>query len=185
MENKKTYNQIKNETFNIEKAINRLQWRFKNENVKVGESKILINEMDIKAVEFLIQWVNNQKKETLKENLLFAKLYSYAFNNELNFYRNPKFASNKIQNVLKKDIQELYNEVHINLNNIELMNYIEGLGVTCKHPYLRTEEESKSNLSLFKMNNKEIVIKIFGTWTIQNVYKSLNNSITELINKYK
>ena len=185
MENKKTYNQIKNETFNIEKAINRLQWRFKNENVKIGESKILINEMDIKAVEFLIEWVNNQKKETLKENELFAKIYAYTFNNELSFYRNPKFANNKIQNVLKKDVQELYNDVHQNLNNIELMEYIDGIGISNKHPALRTEEESESDLKLFKIHNKEITIKVFGTWTIENVYKSLNNSISELINKYK
>ena len=185
MENKKTYKQIKTESFNIEKAINRISWRFKNENVKIGESKILINELDVKAVEFLIEWINNQKKETLKENELFAKIYAYTFNNELSFYRNPKFANNKIQNVLKKDVQELYDEVHNNINNIELTNYIEGLGINTKHPLLRTDEENENDLRLFKMNNKEITIKIFGTWTIQNVYKSLNNSISELINKYK
>lgn len=45
MQNSKTYTKIKNETFTIEKALNRLQWRFKNENVKVNESKITINEL--------------------------------------------------------------------------------------------------------------------------------------------
>ena len=33
----KTISKIKNETFTIEKAINRLQWRFKNDKIKVNE----------------------------------------------------------------------------------------------------------------------------------------------------
>ena len=66
--NRKSIQQIKNDVYNIEKAINRLSWRFKNENIKINESKIIINEADVKAVDFLIEWINQQKKETLKDN---------------------------------------------------------------------------------------------------------------------
>ena len=37
---------------NIETALNRLNWRFKNSQIKIGESKIIINQTDIDAVDF-------------------------------------------------------------------------------------------------------------------------------------
>ena len=41
--------QTKNNAQNIESALNRLVWRFKNQNVKINESKIIVNEKDEKV----------------------------------------------------------------------------------------------------------------------------------------
>lgn len=186
MENSKTYKKIKDETFNIEKAINRLQWRFKNDNVKVGESKIIINELDLKAVDFLINWVNQQKQETLKENLLFAKMFTYSLYHETIYYKgNIKQSSRSLQEKLELPIQYHYNKIHEVLNMFELNHYMNSIGVSDKHPLLRTNEEDKKNRDLFIKNNEEVTKKILGTWTLDSVYKSLNNTITECINRYK
>lgn len=186
MNNRKSIQQQKNEVYNIEKAINRLSWRFKNENVKINESKIIINEADVKAVEFLVDWINQQKKETLKENLLFAKIFCYAFKNELIFYKgDPKLSQTKIVEQLKIPIEYHYDTIHNILNSFELNRYMEEIGVIQKHPLTRSDEENKKNAELFKANNEQIIKKIMGTWSIQNVYKSLNNTITECINRFK
>lgn len=185
MENSKTYKKIKEETFNIEKAINRLSWRFKNENVKVNESKIIINEMDLKAVDFLINWVNQQKQETLKENLLFAKVFAYALKNELIFYRDIQFASRKLQEQLELPIEFHYDKIHEYLNMIELDRYSEKIGMINKHPSFRSEEENNHNSETIKSNEKEFKIYALGKWDLKQVYKSLNNTITECVNRYK
>lgn len=62
-----------------------MQWRFKNENVKINESKIVINELDQKAVDFLTDWIERQKIESLQQNMLFAKLFTYSLLNEIEF----------------------------------------------------------------------------------------------------
>jgi len=185
--NKKIISQLKSEVMNVEKAINRLQWRFKNENVKVGESKIIINELDVKAVEFLIEWINNQKKETLKENILFAKMFVYCLSNELDFYKDVSFANRKLNDELKLPIEHRYNEFTKKLNNLELNKFLNSKGIITDHfekMGLNCEQENKQQ-ELIKEYQKEATKFIKGVWSIQSVYKSLNNTITETINKFK
>lgn len=187
MQNSKTYTKIKSETFNIEKAINRLQWRFKNENVKVGESKIIINELDQKAVDFLIEWINNQKLENLNQNLLFAKLYTYSLINEIEFYKDIEFANKKINEVCKTDIQQLYNEVYRKLNNLEYLKFCKENGIITNHIEKMTlnKEQEKKQKDLIKQNEYELKQILKGLWSKEKTYKSLNNTISETINKFK
>ena len=171
---------------NIEQAQNRLQWRFNNENVKVGESKIVINEIDQQAITIISNWITEQKKETLKENLLFAKIYSYALYNEILYFKgNVKHSNKKLKQELEKPIEHHYNKIYDCLNMFELQNYMEQIGVSQTHPVFKNEKEESKDKKLFIKNNQEIVKKIFGTWTLENVYKSLNNTITDCIQNYK
>jgi hypothetical protein len=187
MQNSKTYTKIKSETFNIEKAINRLQWRFKNENVKVGESKIIINELDQKAVDFLIEWINNQKLENLNQNLLFAKLYTYSLINEIEFYKDIEFANKKINEVCETDIQQLYNEVYRKLNNLEYLKFCKEKGIITDHIEKMTlnKEQEQKQKDLIKQNESKLKLILKGLWSKEKTYKSLNNTISETINKFK
>ena len=178
---------IKSESFNIQKAIDRLQWRFKNENVKVGESKITINELDQKAINFLITWVNDQKQETLRDNELFAKIFCMIFYEEINFYKEPKFALRSIQERLNLPIEMHYDKIHKVINQIELDKYLTSVGIIVDHTesLLLTQKQNDEQNSLLKKHSKEIEIKLKGVWSKPDIYKSLNNTITELINKFK
>ena len=114
---------MKESKMNIEKALNRINWRFKNPQVKINESKIIINQSDIDAIDFLTNWVEQQKKETKQENLLFAKVFCYAFKNEIVFYNgSAKFAQSKLVEILKMPLEHHYNKVHEVLNNFDLWN---------------------------------------------------------------
>lgn len=171
----------------IETAINRISWRFKNEKIKVNESKIIINEKDIEAVDFLIDWINRQKQQELMENILFAKIFTYAFTNEIIYLNgNAQEALQHLQNIAKQPIQTHYDKFHKFLNVFECNKYLESLNIeNDKHPALRTDEETKEIGYKLKNNEKEFLEKVNGTWSIDQVYKSLNNTITEFINRYK
>lgn len=175
-----------NTIYNIQKALNRITWRFKNPQIKINESKITINEEDINAIDFLINWIEQQKKETIKENILFAKIFCYAFKNELIYYNgDPKHSQKKIIEILTLPIEHHYDEIHKILNMFELYNYSKEVGISQKHPLLKTEEEIKIDLDIFKSKDPMMLKKILGYWTEKSVYKALNNQITECINRFK
>lgn len=179
--------QTKNNAQNIESALNRLVWRFKNQNVKINESKIIVNEKDIEAIDFLIEWINNQKKESIQENLLFAKMYCYALSNEIEFYKDIKFSNYKLQNELQKPIKDHYNKISNSLNRLELDKFLQSKGIIIDHIEsmgLTQEKENEQEL-LKKECLKESQKYIIGIWDAKKVYASLNNQITECINRFK
>ena len=169
---------------NIEKALNRLNWRFKNENIKVGESKIIINELDLQAVDFLNDWIIRQKEIVFKKNVLFAKLFCYAFKNEILYYSNPKQSQTKICQELEKSIEDHYDSVLNTLNEVEYSIFLNDKGFPYKHPVLLTENEIIKRKELIKKFEQEIIILLKGKWTIDEVTKSLNNTITEILNRF-
>ena len=183
----KTISKIKNETFTIEKALNRLKWRFKNENVKINETKIVINELDQKAVDFLTDWVERQKIESLQQNLLFAKLFTYSLLNEIEFYKDVEFANKKINDVCKMDIQQLYDEIYRKMNNLEYLKFCKENGIITNHIEKMTlnKEQEEKQKELIKQNEKELSKILKGLWSKEKIYKSLNNTISETINKFK
>jgi hypothetical protein len=170
---------------NIEKAIQRIEWRFKNENVKVGESKITINEADQKAVDFLVDWINRQKKETLMQNFLFAKMYTYALKNELIYFKHISPATRKLQEQIELPIEHHYEQITEILNMIEIDDFAKSKGLIQKNINFRTEKENQENKKIIEENLIEMKKVGFGFWDNSKVFKSLNNTITELINKYK
>jgi len=187
MKNSKTYTKIKSETFTIEKAIERMKWRFTNENIKVGETKITINELDVKAIEFLSEWIQRQKSETLQQNLLFAKMYCYALENEIEFYKDIEFATNRLNDVCKLDIQQHYKRIANKLNNLEYLKFCKQNGIVTDHieNMTMTKAQTSSQKELIKKHEVKLKELVLGLWSETKVYKGLNNVISELINKFK
>lgn len=176
---------------NIEKALNRINWRFKNPQIKINESKITINQEDVNAIEFLTNWINNQKKETINQNQLFAKMYCYCLSNEIEFYKDVKFANIKLQEKLNEPIENHYNKIVKDLNRLELTKYMQSKGIIMDNVELmmlnqaqQLAQEQKQALIL-KENEKEVQMYVLGIFKPENVFKSINNQITECINRFK
>lgn len=180
-----------NTIYNIQKALNRITWRFKNPQIKINESKITINEEDINAIDFLITWVEQQKKETINHNQLFAKLYCYALSNEIEFYKDVRFANKKLQEKLNEPIENHYDKIVSDLNRLELTKYMQSKGIITDHieSLLLTEsqqqEQDELKAKILKENSKEVQSYVLGIFKPENVYKSINNQITECINRFK
>lgn len=172
---------------NIENALNRINWRFTNPNIKLNESKIVINENDVEAVNFLTNWITQQKSETLQENQLFAKLYCYCLTHEIEFYKDIKFANRKLQEELAKPINHHYANVSETLNRMELNYFLNSIGIVTDHmkSCLMNEIQQQEQQELLNNNQKEITKYVLGIWNIDKVFKSLNNTITECLNKFK
>lgn len=187
MQNSKTIRKIKSETFTIEKAIERMNWRFTNENVKTNESKITINELDVNAIEFIKDWINRQKAESLQENLLFAKMYTYALYQEIEFYKDVQFATSKLNEVCSSDIQMLYDKIKDKLNELEYTKFCKQNGIVTEHieKCILSKQESIKQSKLIESNKEKLKSLISGIWSKEKVYRSLNNSISEIINKFK
>ena len=176
---------------NIEKALNRINWRFKNPQIKINESKITINQEDVNAIEFLTNWINDQKKETINQNQLFAKMYCYCLSNEIEFYKDVKFANTKLQEKLNEPIENHYNKIVKDLNRLELTKYMQSKGIIMDNVELmvlnqaqQLAQEQKQALIL-KENEKEVQMYVLGIFKPENVFKSINNQITECINRFK
>lgn len=164
----------------IEKAFNRLIWRYRTENNDYVQYKPNAN--DVEALKFIAEWVNREKEIDIQENTIFAKMYVYCFIHELEFYKDIKFAQRKLHEVLHIPLPELYKRFLKQLNEFELNQFMKSKALDKNwispeklQDQGRTTEENAENL-------KNLFI---GKWSKEQVDRSLNNQISEAINKYK
>jgi hypothetical protein len=162
----------------IEKAFQRLSWRFTN-------GKFEPNQLDIDALKFVGEWINRQKEESLNIHTIFAKLFVYTFIHEIAFYKDLEFAQKKINEILENTCENLYADFGKRLNSLELDKYRKSIGITDKHPILMTKEENAKEEEIIMTHAKELEKYVIGIWTQEKIEKSLNNNITEAINRYK
>lgn len=163
---------------NIVKAMQRIGWRF-------GEAKAFTpNQNDADAYNYLVDFVETKQQEQIKKNLLFAKLFCYAFKNEIQFYKCPKHAQRKIYEELELPIQYHYDSVLEMLNDVVYNAFLENKGFPDKHPGTLTEKEIQFKKELIKNYEKELTELLKGKWDIEIVTQSLNNTITELLNRF-
>lgn len=108
--------------YDLKKAVQRFQWRF-----RVKDGKYLPfnpTELDVEALNTLIGWINRQKKESLNNNVLFAKLFIYY---KTQFIRNNEttvldgFSTKELCRLLDTPLElfyeAFYNDLHDNQLN--------------------------------------------------------------------
>lgn len=162
----------------IEKAFQRLSWRFSN-------GKFEPNDNDVQALKFIADWVNREKKETLHSQKLFQKMYVYCFFHELAFYKDVHFAQKKLHEVLQLSVARHYSDFCKKLNSVELEKFKKSIGINPKHPVLLSPEENSNDEMLILEHAAELERYVQGVWDQEKVNTSLNNQISEAINKYK
>jgi len=159
----------------IEKSLQRIHWR-----VSKGDS-YKPNENDIEAINFMVEWVNNQKEKTIQQNRLFAKIYAYALIQELEFYKDIEFASNNLCNVLSSPLELLYKKFQASFNRMKLNEFRRSVGLSEKHCLLINEEDTAKEDEIIRQH-QDVFIKLMEGIDTDD---QLNNQITECINKYK
>jgi hypothetical protein len=162
----------------IEKAMQRIVWR-------VSNGTHTPNQNDVDAVTIVAEWINRQKTQEVQNNRLFAKMYTYCFINELQFYQDIKFAQKKLHEILKTPLIQLYNDFKDRFNLIELNNLKNSLGFSNLHPLIIPEEQKDKEAQILKDNSEVIQKYVLGIWTSEKIEKGLNSQISEAINHYK
>jgi len=162
---------------NIEKAFAQMSYRLENGRYEP-------NKTDLEAYSFLANWVMESKKQALKNDILFAKLFCRVFAQEVDFYKGDfKLAQKKMHDYLKHPIEFYYEKFTQEVNDVLMNKYIAELGITNKHPAVMSDKERELENELLK--DKMIMDYFEGILKEDKVFISLNNTITEFINKYK
>jgi hypothetical protein len=162
----------------LEKNVDRMFWR-------LSKGNFTPNQNDIKAMTEIVHWINREKEKSRKENVMFAKLYCHVFIQEIEFYKDIKFAQRKIHEILQVSIVKHYEDFCSRLNTVELNKFYNEIGLTDKHPAFKSNEEIEMDKEILKKHQNQYIEMLNGVWSYEQVQKSLNNQITEAINKYK
>jgi hypothetical protein len=158
---------------NIEKSFEWLFKRFTSQQIKPCQ-------FDLDCLTFLAEWVNREKQKAKQENELFAKLYCHVFIQEIRFYKDIQFAQKSMNDILGLNIESHYEIFKQRLNDYELDRYLISLGINT------SDTAFKDNSEQLEKAKEEAFIKFSsGKWTDDQIYKSLNNQITESLNRFK
>lgn len=101
---------------NVKKALERLSFRF-------GRGNFRPNQLDVDALNELIEYVGGKEKKQLKDNQLFGKLYIFLYGEFVNYYKctvMDNVPQKELHRVLNKDIRILVQEVADRLNMAEI-----------------------------------------------------------------
>jgi hypothetical protein len=181
MENSKIYTKLINETFTIQKAINRIVWRFKNENVKVNESKIIINTLDQLAINEIENYFKSTENIIFKNNEAFAKLFAYTLKQEILYFNDVKIAVKNLCQKLELPLDYHFDEIVFLSNQLVLEKQKEKLGLNKRVLKMNKEEIIKLKHEI--KNNKELQKNIVGFWSAEKIYNSLKNTINNILLK--
>ena len=130
-------------------AINRIYWRFGGND---NSHPFPVNEKDVEAYNVLAKVVDNYQKQQFQNNELFAKLFIFTYKRifELeggNIMDQGMAAKRrKIYNLLQKPVPQLIEEFKDMLNDSEVYELCESIGIENKHPALETQQESVDNM---------------------------------------
>ena len=164
------------ESLTIEKAMNRLFWRF-------GNGQFKPNQADLDSLTFMAEWINREKKRELEENTIFGKMYVYCFMHEMDFYKDLKYSQMKLNEMLNKPLEYHYMTFRERLNFMELNKKKFDLGLSDSLG-INSENTQKEN-EIISKNQKSLSKYVLGLWNEEQVKQALNNQITEAINRYK
>ncbi|MFG6685110.1 hypothetical protein ACGK9U_00905 [Mariniflexile sp. HNIBRBA6329] len=168
---------------NIEKAVNRIKWRILGNGWKA-------NQIDIDALNRIINYVIQKEKEQINRQELFAKLYIHTYSQFI-----EKYKSNVYDDIPTKELHKLLEQpliVHIQkftdkLNDIEQENLFDSLKFRKDHPATIPQEikvketEALSEALKDKENEKKLFLK---TWEEDLVREILFAQINNFLNIY-
>lgn len=156
----------------INQAVQRFRWRLTN-----GWKP---NETDLEAFNTIVEFVNNQHKNQLPKNELFAKLYIHLYGKLLNHYNATVFdpePQKELNRILDRPIENIIEDFRQSLNLSELYQVFQEKGIEVKHPILKTDEQKKREA-------QSITIQELPEWTYEDVKNQLETQINLALNQY-
>jgi DNA integrity scanning protein DisA with diadenylate cyclase activity len=156
----------------IEKAFEWLFKRFKTQTIKPCT-------FDIDCLKFLAEWANREKEKNKQENILFAKLFCYVFIQEIQHFKDINFAQKSMHDILNLPLELHYQKFAQKLNDFEFNQYLKSIGINSEAILFSENEADKE-----KLKNAKYFFENLNKWDLEKVTKSLNNQITESINRY-
>ena len=198
---------------NLKTAASRFQFRFsKNEQGEFRNFKP--NKDDVEAINCILTWINNQKKDVIAKNNLFAKLLVYQYTQNIRYYNTTvlsdlNFAQRDLCKILDYPLESLYKAFYNDLHNNQLnqlnKNLDMNVAIENKIDRIRKGDLEIDSFLLDKYNGLENYIKHLEsgkitdeqqinvmkslsdnkkTFTFDFVTDKLNDMVTEAYNKF-
>ena len=152
----------------IKRAAEKLIWRLKPSGS--GEYKSFTpNKDDVDSLNCLLQWVNNQKKETFDNNHLFAKLYIYHLTMNIRYFETTildPVPQEDLSRILDTPIKHFYKAFEEDLYNNQLNRLLKKGG---------SEEQDKIIKDYISQKN---------LYTSEVIQAQLSHMVTEALNRF-
>ncbi len=162
----------------LKKSFDWLFNRFSNENIKPCQ-------FDIDCLVSVAETVNQMNSKEFQENTIFAKMYVYALMHELDFYKDIHFATKKLDDVLSNSLERTAKDFVDRLNLIEMNKHLHEIGINTDHLKILSEKQESVEADLRDRNSESIKKYVLGVFSEENVFKSLNNAITNCIINFR
>ncbi len=131
---------------------------------------------DIEALKTISESMEFSKIKQTNDNLLYAKLLAIQLKQNLRYYQDMKMAVKKTEEDLSYSLDYHLQFLEIELNNTELLNYFNSLGLK----KWKTRKQRLENVEIADKNQKEIMEKLNKSWS----YKSVENSFYNTANSF-
>jgi len=146
------------------------------------------NQTDLEALKCIAEYVDNSKKQEIRDGYLFAKMYCYNFIHEIQHLKdsylfNYKITQNNLHEYLKRPLYLSLEILRNKVNNHEYTLFAESLGFSKK--FIRTKEEQESDKKLIKENEDEFLKYSFGVFNDIEFEQKMTEQIVFAINKFK
>ena len=128
---------------------------FKLKNVWKPTSK------DGEAINEIINFVNDKHKKQFSDNQLFAKLYIHYLGKLLRFHQCSVFdgtPEKELNRIFNTPIESLINEFTAIANDQETFIKMKSVGISEKHPLLKSESEKYKEKGKFELEMLEPVM---------------------------
>jgi len=146
--------------------------------------KGIFNE-DVEALKILKDNLDYSAKQTAEDNLLYAKLLAIHLRQTFEYFGDIKLTIKKVKDELEIPLEAHLQFLEKKMNDIELKNYIESLGIKIDFETYEDLEKNKANI---KEHQKEIINKMKSTWSYDTVEKSFYNTANTFlkdVNNYR
>lgn len=136
---------------------------------------------DIEALKNIDEFIDQTSKNYVNGNLLFAKIYCITLFHYLRYYKNIKSSVKEINKELKLPLSFHIEMLTNELNNYELYNFFESIGLDMENNYLSKSKKGIEQSEIIKEKHNEIISKLQKSWNIEEVEKSFYNSANDLL----
>mgnify|MGYP003680596459 CR=1 FL=1 len=174
---------------NLKTAVSRFQFRF-SKNDKGEFRNFKPNKDDVEAINCILTWINNQKKDVVAKNNLFAKLLVYQYTQNIRYHETTvlndlNLAQVELCKILEYPLESIYkgfyNDLHGNQLN-RLLKYEDiNNDIDVKVSEIRDNKLGVEDFLLAKHDGLEGYIKHLESGKItdeeqRNVIKSLQQN---------
>jgi len=162
---------------NLQKAISRLKYTTENGNKSNGSDK--------EALEVILNEIYKKKAIKKDDNILFKKLFIGILKHELvKSNGDYQIAFGIVKTILRIDIDEHFTSFAREVNQLEFESYCEYIGLSLKHPAMKTDAEELEDDAIIKANAEKLS-EVLTHFSEKKITNRLNVLIDKSIEDYE